>query len=235
MRLKWLIGAVAATAVLAGAGLVVWALGPEPAEVAAAPVPTPTRMSPSPSPSPSPTPSPSVAPTPSLEPDPVDEGCWKATGKHASRAEVRDALTTAANRQYWDTVKITVPLPLVKAIAWQESGWKSALVACDGGLGVMQVMPATADYLNGRFHVVYDPRTLDGNAALGVEYLAWLIRYFGQQLGTYDVMADDRLLDRVISAYQAGPGSVENGQTPPNQRYVDNVRALMASCPCQGF
>ena len=35
---------------------------------------------------------------------------------------------------------------LVKAVAWQESGWRM-VVAADGGIGVMQLMPATAAWV----------------------------------------------------------------------------------------
>jgi len=65
-------------------------------------------------------------------------------------ADVKAALTKAAGTPYWSTVRnkpegysgdgseITVPVNLMKAVAWQESGWQSTIIACDGGIGTMQ-------------------------------------------------------------------------------------------------
>jgi hypothetical protein len=41
---------------------------------------------------------------------------------------------------------------------------KSNIVACDGGIGLMQVMPATADYVNQRFERNYDINRYTDNA-----------------------------------------------------------------------
>ena len=45
------------------------------------------------------------------------------------------------------------------------------------------------------------------------------------------------LLDAVVSAYNVGPGALEDGEelSIPNQRYVDNVEALMTSCVCLSY
>lgn len=210
-----------------------------------APVDTPDRAS---APEPTRAPPPPSEPTPP-PPPPAPADCEPSyQGENASMAEVRAALTDAAGRTYWPTSapEIRVPLELVKAVAWQESGWQSAIIACDGGVGVMQVMPDTADFVNQRFGAAYDIDTLAGNALLGANYLAWLIKYFGDVWfdGSYTVDAADCpdhlspcLLNAVIASYNYGFGAVDlpDGIAIPNPRYVENVRALMIGCECLSY
>ncbi|MFC0528397.1 lytic transglycosylase domain-containing protein [Phytohabitans kaempferiae] len=187
---------------------------------------------------------------PPAPPQPPPAGC-KPTyeGTAASRAEVKQALTAAAGRTYWPTSapSIKVPVNLVKATAWQESGWQSHIVACDGGIGLMQVMPDTAAFVNQRFGQSYDVRTYTDNATLGANYLAWLIKYFGDVYFERDytlVSSGDCashtapcLINAVIAAYNYGFGAVDTdaGLVIPNPRYVENVRALMTNCECLSF
>jgi soluble lytic murein transglycosylase-like protein len=155
-------------------------------------------------------------------------------------------LDAAAARRYWNSrPEINVPATMVYAVAWQESGWQSTIMACDGGIGTMQVMPNTATWMNQRFGTSFDVHTLSGNAFLGGQYLAWLVAYFGEvyfdsQYEFYDEstgeVLNEVLLNSVISAYNVGYGAVDPtkpaGSGIPNWRYVNNVRALMRSCPC---
>ncbi|GAA1985687.1 hypothetical protein GCM10009738_76670 [Kitasatospora viridis] len=146
-----------------------------------------------------------------------------------------------------------LPISLVKAIAWQESGWKSAILACDGGIGTMQIMPATVTWMNGKFGTADDVHTLAGNTDLGAELLDELVAYYGDSAfgGNYDLSPDPvtgktPLLDLVIAAYNAGAGAVHyttatdpttgavvGTEQIPNPSYVANVKALMGNCPCQ--
>jgi soluble lytic murein transglycosylase-like protein len=213
----------------------------------AAPADTPT-LAPTPVTPPTPTRKPKVAPSrkptrvalPPPPPKTTPPGCKPTyTGPVAPRATVRAALDTAAARTYWGSKpEIKVPVKLLYAVAWQESGWQSTIVACDGGIGTMQVMPATATWMNQRFGTGYDVHTLAGNTSLGAQYLAWLIRYFGDVFfgETYD-LTNQALLDSVIAAYNVGPAAVDptlGRPGIPNWNYVDNVEALMTSCPCTG-
>src|SRR5262249_15523467 len=124
--------------------------------------------SPSPSPSPSPSASPSptkkaavptkkaTAPLPvpshaavNTPPPaaPPASTCTKSySGTAASLPDVGAALDAAAARTYNPPIKdvppkaITVSPVLLKAVAWQESGWQSNVVSCDGAYGTMQVI-----------------------------------------------------------------------------------------------
>ena len=224
--------------------------------------PTPTEAPSAESPAP---PSPTASPTPSptkktkakvkTQPPPKNEpiappppkpspGCTpKHFGTDAPKADVRKALDATANRGYYQSKpQLVIPAKLLYAVAWQESGWQSTIKACDGGIGTMQVMPGTVDFLNHNvFGEELDPLTLSGNTQLGGQYLAYLTKFFGDQLvpQTYDLQASDTtLLNAVISGYNVGPGAVTlaNGWDGiPNKQYVNNVRALMTNCPCSQY
>jgi Transglycosylase SLT domain len=224
----------------------------------ASPSASPSR---SPSRKPSPKPSPSrkkitvVAPPPAPKSSPLPSGvaCPYHEGTDASKTTVRDALETAAAKPFWTTSAVTLPPKLIKAVAWQESGWQSTIIACDGGIGTMQVMSNTATWMNQRFGTSYDVHTLSGNTMIGSAYLQWLVKYFGDVYfnGTYSLNADDCvsgdpdvpdyktpcLLNAVIAAYNYGYGAVDTdtGIVIPNPQYVSNVRALMVNCSCFAY
>ncbi|MFE9689922.1 transglycosylase SLT domain-containing protein [Micromonospora sp. NPDC005806] len=183
-------------------------------------------------------------------PKPAPSGCQPTyRGTQATRSEVKSALSDAAAKTYWPTSApdIKIPLNLLKATAWQESGWQSNIVACDGGIGLMQVMPATADWMNQRFGESYDIDAYRDNAYLGANYLAWLTKYIGDMYFESDYRLDASLctdqlnsclLNAVISAYNYGHNAVAREGEPlaiPNPQYVRNVRALMTECVCLGY
>ncbi|MEU3115519.1 transglycosylase SLT domain-containing protein [Micromonospora chalcea] len=218
---------------------------------------------PSPSASASPRAKPSRTSTgPLAKPDPPTEtkvpppprkpvaGCKPSyRGTAASRSQVKAALADAAARTYWPTSApdIRIPSALMKATAWQESGWQSNIIACDTGIGLMQVMPDTAEWMNQRFGQSYDVEDYQDNAYLGGSYLAWLTKYIGDMYFKADYRLDASLctaeldsclLNAVISAYNFGHGAVAQKDKPldiPNPQYVRNVRALMTECECLSF
>ena len=103
---------------------------------------------------------------------------------------------------------------LVKAVAWQESGWQQDVVSSAGAIGVMQVMPDTADYVNeslggGNLNV----RKAGDNIELGVTYLDHVI----------DIMPSE---DHGLAAYYTGPGNVSSRLSGVQNAYVRSVKAL---------
>jgi soluble lytic murein transglycosylase-like protein len=169
-------------------------------------------------------------------------------GDAVSHSEVAAALSAAAGRTYWPTSApdIRVPENLLRATAWQESGWQSNVIACDGGVGLLQVMPGTAEWMNTRFGQSYRIGVYTDNAYLGGTYYAWLIKFFGDRYfnGNYTVdpgdcagHLDPCLLNAIIAAYNFGHGAVDtpDGIAIPNPRYVENVRALMTICECLSY
>jgi LysM repeat protein len=105
---------------------------------------------------------------------------------------------------------------LVKALAWQESGWQQDVVSKAGAIGVMQVMPGTARYVNrvlggGGLNV----RATRDNVRLGVIYL-------------HHMMHSMPTLDKTLAAYYTGPGNVKRRLNKIQRSYVRSVKALRA-------
>jgi hypothetical protein len=211
--------------------------------------PKPKKPS-SPKPAPTRRPGKLVDLPPAPKPAPLPKGtpCPYHEGTDASRAAVKSALVTAAGTHFWSSVPITVPVDLMKAVAWQESGWQSTIMACDGGIGTMQLMPNTVKMMNDRFVDTYDAHTLTGNTMLGAEYLEWLIKSIGFNYFNSDYTVDPAacqdektpcMLNAVIASYNIGPGGVDNAgklDIPKSVwQYVGNVRALMTGCACLAF
>jgi soluble lytic murein transglycosylase-like protein len=202
---------------------------PTRAAVAAPVAPPPTHAAPAPLVSASPSPGAS---------------CPSLTGPKAPTADVQAALVAAAGKPVWPNIggpAITLRPELVEAIAWEESGWKSTILSCDGGIGTMQIMTDTASWANSKFHTTYDVHTLAGNVGIGSAYLQWLTKYYGDAYfnGSYSLAGDPdklALLDCVIAAYQAGFGTVDDSldgpdHTLPNWWYVYAVEGFMVSQP----
>ena len=105
---------------------------------------------------------------------------------------------------------------LIKGLAWQESGWQM-VTASDGGMGVMQLMPATVDwvssYLLGYRIDPYDPTQ---NIRAGVALFRYELRQFG------DVRS-------ALAAYHQGITSVRTqGILPDTYGYIANILALQS-------
>jgi hypothetical protein len=225
-------------------------------DVAATPTdvvePTAEESTPAPTEAPSPTKKPTVPKaTPTQDPNNFQlPDCAHREGRLVSKAKAKAALTAAAKRQYWRTEapRLRVPFALVKAVAWNESGWSSNVVNCDGGKGLMQVMPETLDHMNLRFGLDYDIDDYRDNAFIGTNFLAYLTKEFGNAYfkGSHDLSTarckshtDRCLLNVVISAYNRGEGALRQVMTAkkalPNPQYVDTVRSLMKKCFCDRY
>jgi soluble lytic murein transglycosylase-like protein len=260
MRKIDIAAAVTVLMVSAGCGLA----GADEREQAAAPVAVTSEpaaeltVEPAAEETPEPEPSPSKAkPTEKAKPTPTEDpfntqlpDCAEYVGKAVSRAKAKAALNAAATKVYWpgSAPKLRVPADLIRSVAWHESGWVSNIRNCDGGYGLMQVMPDTRDFVNQRFEKSYDLKDYKQNATLGANYLAWLTKYFGEKYfaGKYDLGtarcrtdASPCLLNLVIDGYNMGVGSTEEaylaGKKLSNPDYVHLIRANMRECDCDRF
>jgi soluble lytic murein transglycosylase-like protein len=217
----------------------------DPVIESAEPDPEPTTAKPKPSKS-----KPKAKPTRTEDPNNFQlPACADRDGKEVSKAKAKTALSAAAAKTYWPTSapKLKVPRRLVLVTAWHESGWTSNYVNCDGGRGLMQVMPDTEAFINQRFEQSYDSTDYKQNAVLGANYLAWLTRAFGDSYfkGNYDLSAarckthkSMCLLNMVIAGYNVGRGPVDEAWASkqlPNPQYVDVTRSLLKSCYCDRY
>jgi len=108
-----------------------------------------------------------------------------------------------------------VSAKLARALAWQESGWQPHVRSSVGATGVMQVIPATRNFVELFVIGQRVPRTTDGNIRVGVAYLDHLLNEFKGNVR------------RALGAYYQGPAAVrEDGLYPETRRFVANVLAL---------
>jgi soluble lytic murein transglycosylase-like protein len=109
-------------------------------------------------------------------------------------------------------VSASVEPNLLRAVIVVESGFNCRALSKRGAMGLMQLMPATAQ----RFGVsnAYDPRQ---NVHAGARYLKFLMDRFGQ---------DVRL---ALAAYNAGEQAVDRsgGQIPPFEETLEYVPRVL--------
>jgi len=125
-------------------------------------------------------------------------------------------LYRAAHKQYDPLIiKIAkqwnIEPSLLHAVISVESGYDANAISPKGAVGLMQILPATAN----RFGItnLFDPAQ---NLHAGARYLAYLLRFF------------DNNLELVLAAYNAGENSVlrHGNAIPPfkeTQQYVPKV------------
>jgi soluble lytic murein transglycosylase-like protein len=188
--------------------------------------------------------------TPTADPDNFQlPSCATRDGKLVSKTKAKAALNAAAAVHYWPKTapNLLVPADLVRSVAWHESGWQSNIVNCDGGYGLMQVMPNTVTLMNNRFEKSYDVKNYQDNAKIGANYLAYSAVYIGHRYfgDNYDLSTSKCksatswcLLNTVIAAYHSGVGAIDRvaaDKDLPDQDYVGLIRANMRSCDCDKY
>jgi len=105
--------------------------------------------------------------------------------------------------------KYGLPRPLVRAVMAAESGFQFDAVSSKGAIGLMQLMPDTAEILGA------DPHAPVQNVDAGVRYLRdLLVKYNGG-------------LWHALAAYNAGSGAVEKYHgVPPYNETVDYINRI---------
>ncbi len=140
--------------------------------------------------------------------DPTTQEKSRNTKKYsnAQTAEYHEIIHEKANAYNIDP-------SLVKAVIKTESNFNSHAISRKGAMGLMQLMPSTANDLN-----VQNPFDPEENIEGGVKYLKYLLEKFNGNLTL------------ALAAYNAGPKKVEKyGYVPPiteTKQYVNKVLSL---------
>jgi peptidoglycan hydrolase-like protein with peptidoglycan-binding domain len=130
------------------------------------------------------------------------------TGTSADAAAVRALIDRWAGHYGVDA-------RLARALGWMESGFQPRIVSPVGAWGVMQVTPATWDFVTSILIGFPVARTTDGNVRVGVAYLRHLLREF---------RGNERL---ALAGYYQGPAAVRaRGLFPESRAFVADVLAL---------
>ena len=127
----------------------------------------------------------------------------------AARDAVRRVIVEEADRY-------GVPPALALAVAWQESGWQQGVVSHANAVGVMQLLPATGEWVGtAMLGTTVDIRDLRQNVRAGARLLAhYLDRYDGNR-------------DLVLAAYYQGQTAVDrHGVYPVSRSYIASIKVL---------
>ncbi len=115
----------------------------------------------------------------------------------------------------WATAN-AIPIDLLEATAWLESGWNQRKISSTGAIGIGQLMPDTAQFvardLIGR---PLDPKQPEDNIRMSARMLRFLL-----QRANGDI-------DAALCAYYQGFRSMhKNGVYPETKRYAADIQAL---------
>lgn len=110
-----------------------------------------------------------------------------------------------------------LPVELLMAVTWLESGWQNDVVSSKGARGIGQLMPATTEFVRRWLIGVpsLDPAVPEENIRISARYLDWLLDQTGGDVPT------------AVAGYYQGLRSVrEKGLYESTKGYVANVLAI---------
>lgn len=160
---------------------------------------------------------PAKAATAPAAPTPAGGGPGDVSGRYPTR--LRDAperLALVPHFERWAAAN-KVPLDLLMAMTWVESGWQNHVVSSVGARGIGQLMPATVDFV--RTSLIGEPRLdpadAEDNIRMSARYLRWLLQ------------RADGDVEVALAGYYQGPASVRrNGIKAVSKVYIAAVQAL---------
>jgi LysM repeat protein len=108
-------------------------------------------------------------------------------------------------------------LPLLEAVAWQESGWQQNVVSSVGAVGTGQIMPSTAQFITSQ--IVGMPLNIN-SVSDNIRMSAALLSYLA------DIEGNNQC-DTIAAYYEGAVNLSQYGVFPESQVYVASVEALI--------
>jgi LysM repeat protein len=126
----------------------------------------------------------------------------------SQRSAMRKLIAREARRQGF-------PTSLALAVAWQESGWQAGVVSSAGAIGVLQLLPATADWVSATIlHERVNLWDARSNVRAGIALLKhYLARYGNRPMA-------------LAAYYQGQAGTDRYGIYPISRGYVASILML---------
>ncbi|MGI6084282.1 MAG: lytic transglycosylase domain-containing protein [Acetivibrionales bacterium] len=141
---------------------------------------------------------------------PLVSGSYESVYPRLSQTQIKEIMPRidAAINTY--SKQFGLDPKLVRAVIKEESGFQPFALSTSGAMGLMQLMPGTAEGLG-----VTDAYNIEQNILGGTQYLYYQLKAF------------DGDLELALAAYNAGPNAVKkHGGIPPytqTQNYVKKV------------
>jgi LysM repeat protein len=125
------------------------------------------------------------------------------------RGGIRRIIAAEARRQ-------GVPPSFAQAVAWQESGWQPSVVSSAGAIGVMQLLPSTAEWVSS---TMLDERVNLWDARSNVRAGVRLLRHYLQRYEHSRPLA-------LAAFYQGQAGTDAHGIYPVSRGYIAAILML---------
>ena len=114
---------------------------------------------------------------------------------------------------------------LVYAVIKCESGFEEEAVSAKGAVGLMQLMPETARFMAEKIGLTtYQLNNHEDNINLGVAYLSYLIKKFGEEVAIYAYNAGEGRVSRFLE----GGGEIKLFPYEETARYYKRVKGARA-------
>ena len=142
---------------------------------------------------------------------PLVSGSYESIYTRLSQAEIQELMPRIQSAIDLYSAQFGLDPKLVRAVMKQESGFQPFALSTSGAMGLMQLMPRTAEGLG-----VTDAYNIEQNIKGGTQYLYYQLKAF------------DGDLKLALAAYNAGPNAVRKYDgIPPYEQTQDYVKKVL--------
>lgn len=142
---------------------------------------------------------------------PLVSGSYESVYTRLSQAEIQELMPRIDSAIEEYSSQFGLDPKLVRAVIKQESGFQPFALSTSGAMGLMQLMPGTAEGLG-----VKDAYNIEQNIKGGTQYLYYQLKAF------------DGDLKLALAAYNAGPNAVRKYDgIPPYEQTQTYVKKVM--------